>query len=96
MLAIRDGFVETLKAAGKQVTVLNFMGDHPNLDPFTRVPRADRREWLARRIRALPKPLAIMAEDDRFAIEVMHAVRAWGCASPRMWPSWAVMTTGWL
>lgn len=82
VLAIRNGFVETLKAAGKQVTVLDFMGDHPNLDAFTRVPRADRREWLARRIRALPKPLAIMAEDDRFAIEVMHAVRAMGLRIP--------------
>ncbi|HSJ04945.1 MAG TPA: substrate-binding domain-containing protein, partial [Verrucomicrobium sp.] len=82
VLAIRRGFVDTLHAAGHSVTVLDFLGDHPNLDALTRVPRAERREWLARRIRALPKPLAIMAEDDRFAIEVMHAVRGMGLRIP--------------
>ena len=79
---IRRGFVGTIRDAGHEPILLDFPADHPHLDPTRRQPRELRLTWLSEKIRALPLPLAIMAEDDRFAVDVAVVAQALGLRIP--------------
>ncbi len=72
---IRDSFVEVMRAAGEDPVVFDFHADHPEIGPGQHFTRAGRLEWLARKIRSIPLPAAIMAEDDRFALDLIAAAR---------------------
>lgn len=73
--AMERGFRSALRAAGRTAVVLDFLGDHPEVHPDHGVPREFRLAWLQRRLGEMRGPLAIMAEDDRFALDVMYAAR---------------------
>jgi LacI family transcriptional regulator len=64
-----EGFTAEVISAGRTLHELNWANAR-------RVhSRTSRAAWLAERLRTLPKPLAIMAEDDKWAIDVMEACR---------------------
>lgn len=66
--AVRDGFLRTMSDAGCDVTMLDFPREMPRKG-------ATEKEWetrLANMLRALPKPCAIMAEDDRCGAQIIR------------------------
>lgn len=73
--AMERGFRAAMRAAGRHAEVLDFLGDHPEVHPDHAVPREFRLGWLQRRLGEMRGPLAVMAEDDRFALDVMYAAR---------------------
>jgi LacI family transcriptional regulator len=78
---MREGFVEAVRAAGGEAVILDRVAEQPGISsdastPLSRVP------WLAERLGGLPKPLAVMAEDDRFAIDVVSACLLSGLRIP--------------
>jgi LacI family transcriptional regulator len=73
--SLRDSFVKTIRAAGHEPSVLNFAADHPVRNPARATSFEQRFTWLARHLARLPKPMAIMAEDDRFAPDVVAVAR---------------------
>jgi LacI family transcriptional regulator len=62
-----EGFAAEVGAAGRSLHELTWTSGKKTLR------RMSRAGWLAERLRSLPKPLAVMAEDDKWAIEVMEA-----------------------
>jgi LacI family transcriptional regulator len=80
--AIRNGFMEAMREAGHQPALIDFQEDHPHLDATRRVSRELRLVWLMSRIQRLRLPCAIMAEDDRFAIDLMYVAGALGLNIP--------------
>lgn len=60
-----ESFLETCRLAGKQPSVVDATVDQP----------ADRAAWLLQRVSSLPLPCAIMADHDRFAVEIITAAR---------------------
>ena len=79
---LRASFVATLRAAGHEPTVLDFLADHPASDRQRPTTLQKRLAWLAGKLRHLPRPLAIMTEDDRFAPDVVEVARALGLRVP--------------
>ncbi|BCU76736.1 substrate-binding domain-containing protein [Luteolibacter sp. LG18] len=73
--AMERGFRAVMREAGRPAAVLDFLGDHPDVHPDHAVPREFRLGWLQRRLAEMRGPLAVMAEDDRFALDVMYAAR---------------------
>lgn len=75
-----SGFETELTAAGRSVHRLDFPGAHKgrSLD----VPRDQRLNWLATELRLLPKPVAIMSDDDRRALELLAACEKAGLRVP--------------
>jgi LacI family transcriptional regulator len=71
-----EGFSTEVAAAGRTVHELK----RSNEGRMKR--RVSRAVWLAERLRALPRPLAVMAEDDKWAIEVMEACQKAGLNVP--------------
>ena len=68
----QDGFVAELALAGQQAHVLNLSAAFPRRDSFDIV-REERHRWLASELKRLPKPLAVMCDDDRRALELVVA-----------------------
>lgn len=71
-LMMRDGFMDAARSAGLKPIVLDRMADQPDIDEnastaLNQVP------WLATRLADLPRPVGVMAEDDRFAISLISA-----------------------
>ncbi len=64
-------FDETLAKAGRRALRMDFPGAYPG--DVTKVPREERFRWLVEELKRLPKPLAVMGDDDRRAIEVLLA-----------------------
>jgi LacI family transcriptional regulator len=63
--AVRDGFLRTMQEAGCAVTMLEYPDNNAISD----------KEWetrLARKLAELPKPCAIMAEDDRCGAQIIR------------------------
>jgi LacI family transcriptional regulator len=77
----RAGFEAELAAAGRQVHCLNLTAAYPTRDSFGIV-REERHEWLATELKRLPKPLAVMADDDRCALELVSACDLIGLRVP--------------
>jgi LacI family transcriptional regulator len=72
VLEVRNAFEAELAAAGRRSYRLDFPAAHPGM-AAAQIPRADRERWLASQLKRLPKPLAIMADDDRRALELLCA-----------------------
>ncbi len=66
--AVRDGFLRTMRAEGFPVTVLDFPAARSRGSAL----ESDWERVLAGRLRALPKPCAIMAEDDRCGAQLIR------------------------
>jgi LacI family transcriptional regulator len=79
---ICQSFVATLRAAGHEPTVFDFIADHPDRPILRPTSLTDRVGWLTARMRRTPTPMAIMAEDDRFAPDVVEAARRLGLQVP--------------
>ena len=77
----RGAFEEELIAAGRRTHRLDFAAAHPGRDPF-QVKSTDRHRWLVHELKRLPKPLAIMTDDDRRGIELLAACGLAGLRVP--------------
>lgn len=75
VMALRKSFVGRLRAAGHEPTIVDFCADHQDRDPLQPTTLEQRLAWLTERLRSLPRPMAIMTEDDRFAPDIIEAAR---------------------
>lgn len=83
--AVRDSFEAELARASRTSTRIDFPEEYPGLidsGPNLQVSQEDWHARLGDRLDALPKPCAIMAEDDRYGIELIHLLRAHGYRVP--------------
>ncbi|GAA5125199.1 hypothetical protein GCM10023212_26380 [Luteolibacter yonseiensis] len=65
-------FLEACRLAGKEPTVIDSTIHHP----------VDRANWLLQQVSQLPLPSVIMADHDRFAVEIIAAARELGLRVP--------------
>ena len=78
----RDHFVEEAVRAGRVPVVLE-VSSYPNTErEVVRSGRDQRERWLAEKLAHLPKPLAIMPDEELFAPEIVHAARLSGLRVP--------------
>ncbi|MCF7789244.1 MAG: substrate-binding domain-containing protein [Prosthecobacter sp.] len=76
--AVRNGFLRTMHDAGCDVTMLDFPEDMPRRAATDKV-------WemrLMKKLHALPKPCAIMAEDDRCGAQIIRLALQEGLRVP--------------
>lgn len=76
-----NGFKSAMAAAGRTATLLNF-GEGRSIENSLRISREERWQWLAEKLSHLPRPLAVMAEDDRFVYDVVEAANRLGWRIP--------------
>jgi len=84
--AIRDSFERVLRAAGREVRRLDFPEEHPGMIDSGPNEKISQEEWhaqLSAKLAALPKPCAIMAEDDRFGVELIRLALRIGLRVPQ-------------
>ena len=77
----QEGFMAELAAAGRQAHVMNLMAAFPKRDSYDIV-REERCRWLATELKNQPRPLAIMCDDDRRALELVLACDLAGLRVP--------------
>jgi LacI family transcriptional regulator len=65
-----EGFSSAIAAAGHKAHFIDFSTHAPGRE--TTIPRRKRWMWLRDQIAALPKPLALLVEDDRFANDAIE------------------------
>jgi LacI family transcriptional regulator len=80
-LEARDGFETELAAAGRRAHRLSIAAAHPGREAF-QVVREERHRWLADELKRLPRPLAIMGDDDRRSLELLGACDLAGLKVP--------------
>lgn len=80
--ALRNAFLEEIRNAGYQPYRLDMPEEMPDLQLINPIQRARRVEWLAERLPKLPWPIAIMAEEDRFAVDLVLAALRIGLRVP--------------
>ncbi len=78
---ILKAFERAVLGAGRTMHHLDFPAAYPGR-PLDTIPREERLEWLARKLAALPKPVAIMGDDDRRALELLAACQRAGLRVP--------------
>lgn len=76
-----QGFEGLLRAARRPFVVLELAASHPDRD-YSRISLAERHRWLASQLALLPRPLAVMCDDDRRALEMLAACRLAGRRLP--------------
>ena len=84
--AIRAGFETTMRAAHREVHRLDYPDEYPGQPTSGCNARVPLNEWEARladKLRRLPKPCAIMAEDDRFGAQLIRIALASGLRVPQ-------------
>lgn len=79
--AIWRGFSTTLAAAGKGARLVDFKAGCAGKETVT-FSRQQRWDWLVEQLRVLPRPLAVFAEDDRFANDLIVAAAQLGWRIP--------------
>lgn len=79
---VRRGFMKAMRATGQKAALLDFLADHPEQSRNQAQPRDLVRGWLEDKLSNLPLPAAVMAEDDRCALDLMAAARALGLRVP--------------
>ncbi|MES2438301.1 MAG: substrate-binding domain-containing protein [Verrucomicrobiota bacterium] len=70
--ALCEAFIETCRLAGREPRVIDAAADQS----------ADRANWLLQKVAGLPLPCAIMADHDRFAVEIIAAAMELGLRVP--------------
>ena len=73
--AVLEGFLQAMQEAGREVRRLDFPLEYPgepDSHPRIRIEVSAWHQRLTRRLLDLPKPCAVMAEDDRFGIELIQ------------------------
>lgn len=79
--AMWHGFETKLSAAGRKATLVDF-GEGRSPENAILISREERWQWLAEKLSQLPRPLAVMAEDDRFVYDVVEAANRLGWRIP--------------
>lgn len=79
--ACRDGFVSEIEAQGRAVHEIGPRRVY-NEGSELKVTRLERINWLKSQLASLPGPLAVMADDDLYAVDLVHAARALGLRIP--------------
>ena len=79
---VRDAFLEEIRRAGCQPIRLDMPESMPEMQRLSLISRARRVEWLAERLPKLPMPIAIMAEEDRYAVDLVLAALRVGLRVP--------------
>ena len=79
---VRDAFLDEIHRAGYQPIRLDIPESMPDLQPLASISRARRMDWLAERLPKLPLPIAIMAEEDRYAVDLILAALRLGLRVP--------------
>jgi LacI family transcriptional regulator len=77
----RAGFEAELAGAGQSAHRLDYTKEHPGCDSFE-IGSEDRHRWLAKELKQLPKPLAVMTDDDRRGLELLAAASLAGLRVP--------------
>jgi LacI family transcriptional regulator len=75
-----QAFESVLTAAGRRLHRLDFPSAHGGKS--MEIPREERLRWLTEEVSRLPKPVAIMGDDDRRALELVIACEAAGLRVP--------------
>jgi LacI family transcriptional regulator len=78
---IRLGFAAEMEAANRPVHWMLMSAAFPGRDIFA-VPRDERLAWLDNQLLHLPRPIAIMCDDDRRALEILHSAERAGLKVP--------------
>jgi LacI family transcriptional regulator len=81
-ILMRDAFLEEIASAGYRPLRLDMPDEMPDMQAIHPIQRARRIEWLAQRLPGLPRPIAIMAEEDRFAVDLILAALRVGLRVP--------------
>ncbi len=77
----KAGFASEIERTGRKVHWLDLAAAYPKRDAFGIV-REKRHHWLAEKLELLPKPLAVMGDDDRRALELVAACDLAGLRVP--------------
>lgn len=77
----RNSFEAELTTAGRGAYRLNFQAAHPGWGSLQVEPE-ERHRWLANELKHLPKPLAVMGDDDRRSLELLAACDLAGLRVP--------------
>lgn len=77
----RDGFIREMEAHGRVVHSIDF-GKLCSEATRPATPRVERIAWLKARLQSMPLPLAVMAVDDRYAVDLVLAARGIGRRIP--------------
>jgi len=80
-IEVRDGFEAELAAVGRRADRLSIAAAHPGREAF-QVVREERHRWLAAELQRLPRPIAIMGDDDRRSLELLGACELAGLKVP--------------
>jgi len=78
---VREAFESEVAAAGRRAYRLDFDAAHPGRALY-HVPPKERHAWLARELSRIPKPLAVMGDDDRRGIDLLAACELAGLRVP--------------
>jgi len=78
---VRRGFAAEMAAAHRPLHWLSLSAAFPERDIFA-VPRDQRLAWVCEQLHRLPKPIAIMCDDDRRALELLRAADRIGLRVP--------------
>lgn len=73
---------DACRRANRRLVVLDYPGEHPKLAPSYVLPKHQREKWLRGKLEKLPLPCAIMADDDRFAVDIIGVATAMGLRVP--------------
>jgi LacI family transcriptional regulator len=79
---MQDGFNSEIERAGYPVRNFNFPPHGTGQGPLTATTRAERLRWLFHELKGAKFPLAVMAEDDRYAVDLVFAARVLGLRVP--------------
>jgi len=80
--AMEKGFIAAMGAAGQEAVVFDFLGDYPDISEDDSVPLELRVRWLVEKMAQIETPMALMAEDDRYAIDAVYAAHRMGLRVP--------------
>ncbi len=83
--AICAGFREVMAAAGREVRMIDFPADFPGRTDHHVKGGLSLEAMMAhvdRKLKALPKPCAIMAEDDRYGVQIIRQAQRLGFRVP--------------
>jgi LacI family transcriptional regulator len=75
------GFASEIESHGFPVRMFD-LGIIPHSESRTWTSRSERVAWLSRELAGIPLPMAIMADDDRFAVDLLMAARNLGLRVP--------------
>lgn len=80
--AMERGFRSVMHAARREHRVWDFMAENPDVHHNAAVTLEKRIGWLVQRMASIPGPIAVMAEEDRYAMDLVYAAQRVGLRIP--------------